>query len=205
MKRIAALLLALMLLCATGALADPQSPMTLFTTSFATTQATGGVYVQMHVAQEVLYSGPGYDYVNIGEFDLAGRQVHCYTLATDRSGEMWVLLDFTDPYVNWRGYVPLRDFAAPDRAYLMDALPHEAGYDDLTPYMIAQLYLDCSGLWGPGEGYYELTQLPAATVEGTLILQQGDWGLLELNAATVQRLGLYAGARVWVELSNCMY
>lgn len=77
--------------------------------------------------------------------------------------------------------------------------------DQLTPDMIAQLYNDCEGLWGPGDSYDQLAGLPVDVTEGTLILTQGEWGLLELNEYTLECIDAYAPMRVWVRLGNCFY
>ncbi len=205
MKRIWLLLLCLCLALPAAALGDSHEPMMLYSASFAAMQVTGGVYVPLTMKDGDLRSGPGGKYSNVGPFTMNNREAHCYTLACDEYGEIWVLVDFAEGASDWRGYIRLSRFEADTRAVLLDALPYEATYDQLTPDMIAQLYNDCEGLWGPGDSYDQLAGLPVDVTEGTLILTQGEWGLLELNEYTLECIDAYAPMRVWVRLGNCFY
>lgn len=205
MKRIWLLLLCLCLALPAAALGDNAEPVMLYSASFATMQVTGGMYVPLTMQEGFLRSGPGDMYSNVGNFTMNHREVHCYTLAYDEYGEIWVMVDFAEPITDWRGYIRLSKFDADIRTVLLDALPYEASYDQLTPDMIAQLYNDCAGLWGPGDSYDQLAYLPVDVTEGTLILTQGEWGLLELNEYTLECIDAYAPMRVWVKLGNCFY
>lgn len=195
-------LVLVVLLAVTPALAN--DALMLFQQSFASMQVTNGVQCPLTLHEQGLQSGPGYEYTAIGPFTVADN-VRCYCLARDSYGAAWVQVEFLAYQTSWRGYVPLDYFPASNVSYLLNALPWEASYDSLTPSMIAQLYDSCYGSRGPGSHYSEDVYLNSMTAEGTLIMQQGDWGLLELNEDTAAQLGLARKHRTWVRLSNCMY
>lgn len=204
-KILACMLLIAMLLTATGAMASQFDPLVLYTSYSNSAQFGNGHYTYLTMDYGVLYSGPGEEYTSIGEFEMNDRYVRCYCLAYGLGQKIWVLIDFTDYGTPWRGYVPLSEFEDYRQENMLRTLPFETPNEILTPSMIAQLYLDCNGKWGPGNEYIDHVFLNARNVEGTLVLSQGDWGLLELNENTVQNMGLYGKCRVWVSLSNCMY
>lgn len=206
MKKFLAMILFLcMLMGATNALASPYDPLELFFSDYRSAQFGTGHYTELSMKYGVLYSGPGEEYTNIGEFEMNNRYVRCYCLAYGLGQEIWVLIDFTDYNTPWRGYVRLSEFEDFRQEHMLQTLPFETPYELLTPTMIAQMYTDCSGRFGPGDEYVDQVELIARQVEGTLIMAQGDWGLLELNEDTVRTMGLYGKCRTWVKLSNCFY
>lgn len=204
-KLLAGILLICVLMGATAAVASQYDPLVLYTTNSSHPQFGDGHYTNLTMEYGVLYSGPGEEYTNIGEFEMNDRYVRCYCLAYGMGQEIWVLIDFTDYGTTWRGYVPLKEFADFRQQHMLQTLPFETPNELLAPYMLAQLYYDCEGKWGPGYEYIDHVHLDARYTEGTLVLAQGEWGLLELNEDTVQTMGLYGKCRVWVPLSNCIY
>lgn len=204
-KAFAALLCVILLVLPCAALADSTDALILFSSSFASEVSTNGVYVPLTVSGADLHSGPGMAYVCSALPDMSGQTVHCYSLFQEDSGTVWVLIDFTADGKSRRGYVPVSLFASSDRNYLLNALPYEATYSALTPSMIALPYHSAWGKFGPGDEYPNYIYLEADHIEGTLILRQGQWGLLELNAASAARYFLSASVRVWVYLPNFMY
>ena len=74
-----------------------------------------------------------------------------------------------------------------------------------TPSMIALPYHNAWSKFGPGDDSPNFLYLEADIIEGTLILRQGEWGLLELNPSSAANYFLSASVRVWVYLPNFMY
>lgn len=204
-KLLAGVLFLCMLMTATGALASQYDPLVLYTTYATPAQFGNGYYTNLTMDFGVLYSGPGEEYTSIGEFEMNDRYVRCYCLAYGLGQQIWVLIDFTDYGTTWRGYVPLKEFEDFRQTNMLQSLPFETPNEILTPSMIAQLYEDCTGKWGPGNEYIDHMELSARNAEGTLVMSQGNWGLLELSEDTVQQMGLYGKCRVWIPLGNCFY
>lgn len=205
MKKLIVILLACLL--AFGNLfACADQGISLFTAMYGVTINTPGVYAELTNPLGELYSGPGDDYTNVGTFDWNHTRMHCLSQAYDRYGTTWVLIEYDDLYLSWRGYVRLSEFSASDRRFIAENLPYEKTYDELTPRMLAQMYFSCDGYYGPGEeDFIPMYTLDYRVVQGTIIMSSGDWALLELNPYTIQAMGLYAKCRLWVPLSNLMY
>lgn len=205
MKKAFSALLCILLMLPCTALADSNDAMTLYSSAFASEVSTCGVYVSLTVSGGDLYSGPGTHYVCSALPDMSSQTVHCYSLFRDNGGRTWVLIDFTSNGQSRRGYVPVSSFGRSDQNYLLNALPYEDSYSALTPSMIALPYHNAWGKFGPGDAYPSFLYLEADRIEGTLILSQGEWGLLELNPSSAANYFLSASVRVWVYLPNFMY
>ncbi len=207
MKKLAACLLVCLLVFGNlSVLAEePGQGVSLFTPWYGTTINVPGVYVRM-MGTNMLYTGPGRDYYAISPFEVSFVSVRCMALAKDSVGATWVLVEVPYNGLQWCGYVPLSSFIFANQNFLTENLPYESSYDDLTPMMIAQFYLSCDGLLGPGEDYPMLFPLEAAWAEGTLIMTSGSWAMIELNEDTMERIGAKdAKCRVWVNMSNIFY
>ncbi|MBQ4580610.1 MAG: hypothetical protein IJA83_08095 [Clostridia bacterium] len=203
MKKLISLFLVLLLMLGSIALAD--QGVSLFTPYYGTTVNVPGVYTTLS-STTLLYTGPGREYYTINPFEVANVRVRCMSLAKDRYGAAWVLVDVSRDGIPWCGYVPLSSFNASNQKYLTANLPYETSCDALTPMMIAQTYYTCDGLLGPGEDYPMLFPLESAWTEGTLILTCGSWGLLELSEYTMQSIGAPEyKCRLWVKLGNLFY
>ena len=176
--RILAALLILALL-PLAALAD--SPVILFTPQYGVTTGTMGQYARITQRDAYLYTGPGTEYISLCSFQWNNQQMRCICLAKDSLSKPWVLVDFSLAGDAWRGYIPLASFDASTQRHLSASLPWESSYDALTPMMIAQIYHDVDALCGPGEKYFAIVPLDRSTTEGTLIMQEQNWVLMELE------------------------
>ncbi len=203
MKKVLALfLMSLMLISAACA----ESTVELFTTDWGKTISSSGVYVTLTREEGALWCGPGYEYENMGGWRWDQQQVRCLCLVGDWQGNTWVLIDYCDRWgIPYRGYIPL--YWCPENSYrpLNDLLPWENCYDALTPLMIAQLYTSCTGYWGPGTEYPAKLALDVSSCEGTLILRDGDWVLMELSPDSTACYECYGMVRVWIRESDCFY
>lgn len=203
MKKLAAVFLALVLMLGSIALAD--QGVSLFTPYDGTTINVPGVYATL-ASTTILYTGPGREYYTVDPFEVSNVHARCLSLAKDRCGASWVLVDVPRDGMPWCGYVPLSSFSASNQTFLTTRLPYESSYDALTPMMIAQTYYTCDGLLGPGEEYPMLFPLESSWTEGTLILTSNGWGLLELNEYTMESIGAPEyKCRLWVEMGNLFY
>lgn len=205
MKRILCTSLALLMMIILPVLTLAEGAITLYTDDYSYTICTIGMYANITRRNPELRSGPGDYFSGYGMDDWNNLRVRCLTIAVDEEHSPWVLIEVNTGYNLARGYVPLDWFDPATSFDLTGFLPHEYSYDKLTPRMLARMYISCNGYWGPGTWYDSDDYLDASTMEGTIILSDGEWALVELPEHNFPGVGWRFRKRVWIELSNLMY
>lgn len=197
MKRVyVSLLLSLVLILpCTSALAS-SSPAMLYCLDDADTlvwpiQGT----VQSHLLE--LYSGPGENYLYWGSYAPDAQEISCISRARDEDGHTWVLVDFSDGFMRWRGYTPLSPILV-DPVKLPLELPADGEGMHL---MEARTFETAKTRLGPGAPYAQSSIVLGEgdyPDGGILMMSESNWGLLDV-------LNVTPAVRVWVSLDDIFY